>query len=137
MFARSMLLFKGFPRPVSLLIADCRTVNKNTFLKFPPPLYTNRYFVKYEISWFCKSFSDQTKLWFRFWFYRNPKVWVSTETVFQPKPKPKLKFFGILALFPKYSRWFETFFANDNPKLLIIWRTLLCISFWGAIIKYT
>ena len=48
--------------------------------------------------------SDQTKLWFRFWFYRNPKVWVSTETVFQPKPKPKLKFFGILALFPKYLR---------------------------------
>ena len=38
------------------------------------------------------SHSDQQKLWFRFRFYRNPKVLVSTETHYEQKPKPKPEF---------------------------------------------
>ena len=34
--------------------------------------------------------SGQQKPWFRFRFYRNPKVSVSTETQIEQKPKPKL-----------------------------------------------
>ena len=36
--------------------------------------------------------SGQQKPWFRFRFYRNPKVLVSTETQIEQKPKPKPKF---------------------------------------------
>ena len=36
------------------------------------------------------SDSGQQKPWFRFRFYRNPKVSVSTETQIEQKPKPKL-----------------------------------------------
>ena len=40
----------------------------------------------------CHQCSGQQKPWFRFRFYRNPKVSVSTETQIEQKPKPKPKF---------------------------------------------